>query len=124
MAQRVALFIDYQNVYMRTREKGIDVVLAVDFVMMAQRGEYDVGIIFSDDTDLDPALEAVGDLRGPGHAELASWRDPNRGGPRDVTAGGARVYSHILDFADYQRLQDAQDYNHPAARKPRPPKRR
>jgi len=36
----------------RAQEKGIDVSLAVDFVVMAVRGEYDVGVIMSTDTDL------------------------------------------------------------------------
>lgn len=43
----------------KPQEKGIDVALAVDFVAMAVRGEYDIGIIVSTDTDLIPALEAV-----------------------------------------------------------------
>lgn len=106
------------------REKGIDVQLAIDLVMLVQRDEIDVGIIFSDDTDLDPAIEAVGQLRGPGHAELASWYDPARSGPRTVRSGDRRVYTHILGHAEYQLVCDVQDYGHPAARKPRPPRRR
>jgi uncharacterized LabA/DUF88 family protein len=38
------------------REKGIDVALAVDFVRLAIEGAYDVGVMFSHDTDLLPAL--------------------------------------------------------------------
>ena len=41
------------------QEKGIDVQLALDFVMMAVRDEYDVGVLMSNDTDLRPALEEV-----------------------------------------------------------------
>jgi uncharacterized LabA/DUF88 family protein len=36
----------------RPQEKGIDVALAIDFVVMAVRDEYDVGILMSTDTDL------------------------------------------------------------------------
>jgi uncharacterized LabA/DUF88 family protein len=43
----------------RGREKGIDVQLAVDFVAGAIEGAFDVGVIFSTDTDLVPALEYV-----------------------------------------------------------------
>ena len=43
----------------KAQEKGIDVQLALDFVMMAVRGEYDVGVLMSNDTDLRPALEQV-----------------------------------------------------------------
>ncbi len=107
----------------RPREKGIDVQLAVDFVMLVQSNEIDVGIVFSDDTDLDPAIEAVGQLRGPGHGELASWYDPDRSGPRTVRSGDRRAYTHILGHAEYQHVRDLQDYRHPAARKPRPPRR-
>ena len=62
------------------QEKGIDVALAVDFVMMAARGEYDVGILFSSDTDLVPALEAVIALRpdDPPACEVAAWACPRR----------------------------------------------
>ena len=41
------------------QEKGIDVALAVDFVRLAIEGAYDVGIVFSGDTDLLPAMETV-----------------------------------------------------------------
>ena len=105
------------------REKGIDVQLALDFVMLAMRREYDVGIIFSDDTDLHPALAAVGEILGPGHCELAGWRDLNRSGPRIVKSGGQNVYTHLLDLTHYSRVKDTQDYTLKSARKPRPPKR-
>ena len=49
----------------KAQEKGIDVALAVDFVMMAVAEEYDVGVLMSTDTDLKPALEAVVALGGP-----------------------------------------------------------
>lgn len=49
----------------RPREKGIDIALAIDFVTMAVRREYDVGILMSTDTDMKPALEAVAELTGP-----------------------------------------------------------
>ena len=42
----------------RPQEKGIDVALAIDFVVMAVRKELDVGILMSTDTDMKPALEA------------------------------------------------------------------
>jgi hypothetical protein len=54
----------------REEEKGIDVALAIDFVTMAVRGEYDVGVIMSTDTDLKPALEAVAQMRGSPYPEV------------------------------------------------------
>lgn len=55
-----------------SQEKGIDVALAVDFVRLALMREYDVGIIFSSDTDLLPALETVFDLK-LAKIEVAAW---------------------------------------------------
>ncbi len=105
------------------REKGIDVSLAVDFVAGAIRGDFEVGIIFSEDTDLHPALEAVGALKGPGRCELAIWRDPRRSGPRSVMSGGKPVYTHVLKGPDFYRVSDSQDYTQSSARKMRPPRR-
>ncbi|MYC85244.1 MAG: NYN domain-containing protein [Acidimicrobiia bacterium] len=56
----------------RQEAKGIDVSIAVDFVLMAARGDYDVGILMSADTDLKPALEAVVSL-GAARVEVAAW---------------------------------------------------
>lgn len=107
----------------RPREKGVDVMLAVDFVLGFQRGEFDVGIIFSDDTDLHPALEAVGTMGGPGHCELATWRDASRTNVRVVKSGGQTAYTRVLAREEYTRVRDHQDYNQRSARKPRPPRR-
>ena len=62
----------------QAQAKGIDVALAVDFVLMCARREYDVGILFSSDTDLVPALEAVVSLRPgePPGCEVAAWAPP------------------------------------------------
>ena len=45
----------------RAEQKGVDVELAIDFIAGAIDGRYDVGVIFSTDTDLRPALEFVTD---------------------------------------------------------------
>ena len=45
--------------YYKGREKGIDVRLALDIVRLARRGEYDVAIIFSQDSDLNEAVNEV-----------------------------------------------------------------
>ena len=88
------------------REKGIDVRLAIDFVMMAMRDEYDVGIIFSGDTDLLPALEAVIELKGRGSVEVAAWVPGGSGHARPLKVKGEDVWCHFLDRADYGRLHD------------------
>lgn len=50
-----------RSVAIRPQEKGIDVALAVDFVALAFLKKFEVGLIFSADTDLRPALEFVRD---------------------------------------------------------------
>lgn len=64
----------------RPQEKGIDAALALDFALMAVRGDYDVGILMSTDTDMKPALEAVANLRrSPGPwADVAGWSATGR----------------------------------------------
>lgn len=43
----------------RLREKGVDVLLAVDLVRMAAENRYDVAIVLSGDGDIVPAVETV-----------------------------------------------------------------
>lgn len=51
------------------REKGIDLRLGLDLVRLARKNEYDLAIIFSQDTDLREAVQEVFDLR----KELNRW---------------------------------------------------
>jgi len=91
----------------KPEEKGIDVALAVDFVVMAVEGEYDVGVIASTDTDLRPALEYV--LGKPSvTAEVAAWHDSIR---KDLFVAGRRMWCHRLTKADYDAVVDYTDYN-------------
>lgn len=98
----------------RAREKGIDVMLAVDYVVMAVRKQYDVGILMSTDTDLKPALDAVRQLNagGPPWPEVAAWTGPNAAPRRiDVTdARGTTAPCHWLDEAAFRRVADPTDY--------------
>jgi len=93
------------------QEKGIDVALAVDFVMMVARNECDVAILFSSDTDLAPALEAVIALR-PGSqpaCEVAAWAAPG-GRPRSLAVRGASIRRHLFSEADFRTVADLTDY--------------
>ena len=94
------------------QEKGIDVALAVDFVMMVARSECDVGILFSSDTDLAPALEAVLALRpgDPPACEVAAWAAPS-GRPQSLSVRGTRLRRHLLSEADFRAVADVTDYN-------------
>lgn len=92
------------------KEKGIDVQIAVDFVRMAIEDRYDMGILFSTDTDLLPALEAVCDLKGELACEAAAWVPPV-GSPSILRVKGKQVRYHYLDRQWYERLRDPTDYN-------------
>ncbi len=94
------------------QEKGIDVALAIDFTVMAVRGEYDVGILMSSDTDLKPALEAVVGLAGANaypRAEVASWSPKSRHASR-LAIPQAKLWCHWVDEAAYNAVADARDY--------------
>lgn len=95
------------------REKGVDVLLAVDFVMMAQRREYDVGVIFSGDTDLLPALEAVANMEDGPDVEVAAWSHDDGYAnrlkfPGDAPAKGP--WCNFLSRSDYEHVRDPTDY--------------
>lgn len=93
------------------QEKGIDVALAVDFVMTAARSECDVGVLFSSDTDLAPALEAVIALRpgDPPAREVAAWAAPD-GRPRSLAVPRVHLRRHLLTEADFRTVADPTDY--------------
>jgi uncharacterized LabA/DUF88 family protein len=98
----------------RAEEKGIDVQLAIDFVMGTLRQDFDVGVIFSTDTDLLPALEGAIELvKGSGRPlpEVASWREPGGKGRRRLNIPGTPLTCHWLEWGDYQACEDNTDYN-------------
>ena len=95
----------------RPEEKGIDVSIAVDFVLMAARGDYDVGILMSADTDLKPALEAVVDL-GAARVEVAAWSS-QYGHSRRLAIKGRSLWCHWLDESEYKQIEDTRDYTLP-----------
>jgi hypothetical protein len=83
--------------------------LAVDFVVMAVGGVYDIGIIFSNDTDLRPALEFVAarDIPIP---EVACWWSDKTQSYLSINPG--KVWSHRLSHDDYKAVADYTNYNH------------
>lgn len=92
----------------RLQEKGVDVNLAVDFVDGAHKGEFDIGVIFSTDTDFLSALEKVRELGIV--VETASWWAE---GHRTKELGQKvkpTVWNNRLDREDYRRVRDLTDY--------------
>lgn len=91
----------------KAREKGIDVLIAIDMVMGAVREEYDVAVLMSADTDLVPAVEAV--LALGKRAKVASW-SPEQGWGSRLAVPGRKIWCHWLDRGDFERVRDATDY--------------
>lgn len=95
----------------RAQQKGVDVHLALDIVVMAIRGEYDVAIVASADTDLRPALEACRRLpEGCPVLEVAAWRAEG-GYANRLTVPKAHLWCHYLDRGDYLTVADYTNYN-------------
>ena len=64
--------------YNRFREKGVDVLIAVDLVDLAEKDEYDIAILVSGDSDLVPAVKLVvfkGKKIINGYFELSSGKE-------------------------------------------------
>lgn len=77
----------------------------VAMVLGAERDQFDVAILFSSDTDLIPAVEAVRQIGK--RCEVAAWR-PLSGYGNGLRMRG--VWCHWLDMADYDRLHDPVNY--------------
>jgi uncharacterized LabA/DUF88 family protein len=86
----------------RPREKGIDVSLAIDLVRLAFERRFDVAVIVSRDSDLEPALEMVHDLK-LGHVEAAGWE-------MDSRLRGAKYY-HALGEDIFKSCRDIRHYS-------------
>jgi NYN domain len=98
----------------KPREKGIDVSLAIDFVVGAVTNEYDVGILMSTDTDLKPALEAVTALAGVRvfpRAEVAAWSGDGMRNRRLSIPGSKPLWCHWCDKTTYAAVCDHTDYS-------------
>lgn len=84
-----------------SQEKGIDVHLAVDLMRTAFTRRYDALVLFSSDTDLLPALEAVAGDR-LGHVEVACWL-----GSKSLNFSGSSLpWCHYLDETDWLSTTD------------------
>lgn len=88
------------------REKGIDVQLAVDLVRMGLAHEYEVGILFSRDTDLLPALELIFQ-RGGAHTEVATWEGKSR-----LALPNWKLHCHTLDRKAFDACRDTRNYDY------------
>lgn len=87
------------------QEKGIDVLVALRVVRAAEIGDFDVVILASHDTDLEPALDDALS-RGTCRVETMGWK-----GRKVLRASdGATVWHTTLDGAAFIRARDRKDY--------------
>ena len=86
------------------REKGIDVLLALDLAFGAANSEFDVVVLFSGDSDLLPALERAQSFGVA--CEVASWA----GGGRRLPKKSYINWEHRLQQRDYNHVHDPFDY--------------
>jgi Uncharacterized conserved protein len=91
----------------RPREEGIDVLIALDLVELAREGSYDVLILASHDTDLEPALDRAVQQAGIAgrRVETAGWE-----GMRRIRPTGRYVWHTFLDGGDYVKVRDRRQY--------------
>lgn len=87
-----------------SREKGVDVMLAVTLVRASIEKWADVLILASRDTDLLPALETARDIDGS-IVEVAGWRAKSR-----LQIPRARMWATGLEIDDYERSRDTKQY--------------
>ena len=94
----------------KPREKGVDVKLAIDAVVMAVEGKYDTALIASCDTDLDPVVDALLELQGtigrPTSVEAIAWKDR----ANKLTQVEGLTYRWLGEH-DYSAVRDPTDYN-------------
>jgi uncharacterized LabA/DUF88 family protein len=106
----------WPNCAEKPEEKGIDVALAIDVVMMAYKNLYDVGIIVSCDTDLRPAIEAVLSSPYRKRIEVATWSPGHNHGQR-LSVPGRNIWCNWLTIEHFNKCADRTDYGDPAASK-------
>jgi len=91
----------------KPKEKGIDVALAVDFVAMAFKKDYELGLIFSADTDLRPALEYVNSDEVSPKGEVVAWRGVK---PNFELSSRKSVTCHWINSCDFLEVADRTRY--------------
>ncbi|OGL75782.1 hypothetical protein A3F52_05600 [Candidatus Uhrbacteria bacterium RIFCSPHIGHO2_12_FULL_47_11] len=90
--------------YERTREKGIDVKLAIDLIVGAVDNQYDTAIIVSSDADLVPAIDWIR-YRMKKKVEYVGFSLTDSSRPEEVT----RPLQTMIAKSDIQRILVASD---------------
>lgn len=93
----------------RPVEKGVDVELALGAVEQLARQNCDVAIIFSHDTDLNPAVETIIRLNGASAVETAAWSSPSH---RSRLRSRPGVHHHEISENLFRRVETRINYAH------------
>ena len=116
----VGFVIDYQNIHLTAhnlfthnepkqglppQEKGIDVLTALNFVEMAQSGDFDLVILMTHDTDLQPALKMASRAKGV-RIESAGWSGLNKLRTKEFN-----LFHTFITLEDFQNSIDRKDYS-------------
>jgi uncharacterized LabA/DUF88 family protein len=103
--------VEYLELKYRTKqglppqEKGIDVLTALNFVEMAQSGEFDLVILMTHDTDLQPALK-MATLNIGVRIETAGWAGLNK-----LRLNERKLFHTYLTVGDFKNSIDQKDYS-------------
>lgn len=91
----------------KPQEKGIDVAISLDIARMALNREFDIGVLFSTDTDLLPAIEFVRNhCDSDVQMTVAAWRSPTSN--KNLSLPG--LWCHRLSEGDYRSVSDPTNY--------------
>jgi len=111
----IARPLRYQGGGLPPQEKGVDVALAVDLVTLAVDHAYGVGIVFSGDTDLKPALEYVAEhCASHCKIEVAAWKTPGQRFQSRLQIDSRRLWCHFLGVDVYGKVADDTNYAAPS----------
>ena len=103
--------VEYLELKYRTKlglppqEKGIDVLTALNFVEMVQSGEFDLVILMTHDTDLQPALKMANITKGV-RIETAGWAGLNK-----LRLKEQKLFHTYLTIGDFTNSIDQKDYS-------------
>lgn len=87
------------------QEKGIDVLTALNFVAMAQSGEFELVVLMTHDTDLQPAL-GMANLNSGVRIETAGWAGLNK-----LRLKEQKLFHTYLTVGDFENSIDQKDYS-------------
>jgi len=99
----------WPNVSQKPQEKGVDVKLAIDALMKSLTKQFEVAVIASADSDLEPLLTALLALKSriaTPDVEVIAWE----GKPYTLRLKGTPLPEREVTTAAYQSIQDLTDY--------------